>query len=107
MEEHSGLELSAFFQQWLARAGSPVVEGGWRYDATTKRIVIELAQTQPGGAWRLPLEIGVTLDGATKLEKIELTQKQQRFEFAAEKEPATVTLDPNTWALMDARFSKR
>lgn len=107
MEEHSGLELSAFFQQWLARAGSPVVEGGWRYDVTTKRIVIELAQTQAGEAYRLPLEIGVTFDGKTKLEKIEFNQKLQRFEFAAEQEPTAVALDPNTWVLMDARFEKR
>lgn len=107
MEQHSGLELSAFFQQWLARAGSPVVEGGWRYDAATKRIVIELAQMQTSEAYRLPLEIGVTIDGVTKIEKIEFTQKQQRFEFPADKEPTTVALDPNTWVLMDARFNKR
>jgi aminopeptidase N len=107
MEQHSGLDLSAFFQQWLARAGSPVIEGGWRYDVAAKRIVIELTQIQPGEAYRLPLEIGVMIDGAIKIEKIEFTQKQQRFELAAEKEPATVTLDPNTWLLMSARFDKR
>ena len=106
MEQHSGLELSGFFRQWLARAGSPVIEGGWRYDAAAKRIVIELTQAQPGEAYRLPLEIGVTIDGAIKIEKIDFTQKQQRFEFTAEKEPATVALDPNTWVLMDARFGK-
>ena len=107
MEAHSGLDLSAFFQQWLARPGSPVVEGGWRYDAASKRIVIELAQTQASEAYRLPLEIGVTIDGTTKIEKIEFTQKQQRFELAADKEPTIVALDPNTWVLMDARFGKR
>ena len=107
MEEHSGLELSGFFQQWLARAGSPVVAGGWRYDAVAKLVVVELAQTQPGEAYRLPLEIGVTVDSTTKIEKIEFTQKQQRFELAADKEPTTVALDPNTWVLMDARFVKR
>ncbi|MDX2031531.1 MAG: M1 family aminopeptidase [Blastocatellia bacterium] len=107
MEEHSGLDLSWFFRQWLARAGSPVVEGGWRYDAAARRVVIELAQTQPGEAYRLPLEIALAADGATKLEKIEFTQKQQRFELVAEKEPATVALDPNTWVLMEARFGKR
>jgi aminopeptidase N len=107
MEENSGRELSWFFHQWLARAGSPVIEGGWRYDATAKRVVLELTQSQPGDAYRLPLEIGFTNDGAPKIEKIELTQKQQRFEIAADKEPATVTLDPNTWVLMETRFGKR
>ncbi len=108
MEENSGAELSWFFRQWLARAGSPVVEGGWRYDAAAKQVVIELAQTQPGEAYRLPLEIGLSVDGAPlRLEKLELTQKQQRFTLAAVREPAAVTLDPNTWMLMEARFGKR
>ncbi len=107
MEEHSGMELSWFFEQWLARAGSPVIEGGWRYDETAKKLVIELRQSQPGDAYRLPLEIGLTIDGALKTEKIELTQKAQRFEIAADKEPVTVVLDPNTWVLMETRFGKR
>jgi aminopeptidase N len=106
MEENSGLELSWFFRQWLARAGSPVIEGGWSYDAATKRIVVELSQRQPGEVYRLPLEVGLTIDGVQKVEKIELTQTQQRFEIAAAKEPVTVTLDPNTWVLMEARFAK-
>ena len=107
MEENSGLELSWFFRQWLARPGSPSVQGDWRYDLSTKRVVLELTQSHTGEAFRLPLEIGLTVDGAPKIEKIELTQKQQRFELASEKEPAAVTLDPNTWVLMESRFAKR
>jgi aminopeptidase N len=107
MEENSGLELGWFFQQWLARAGSPVIEGSWRYDAQTKRVVLELSQMQSGKAYRLPLEIGLTIDGAPKVEEVEMTRKQQRFEIAADKEPVAVTLDPNTWVLMEARFGKR
>jgi len=107
MEENSGLELSWFFQQWLARAGSPVIEGNWVYDAQTRRVVVELTQVQSAEAYRLPLEIGFTIDGAPKIEKVELTRKQQRFEIAADKEPVAVTLDPNTRVLMEARFGKR
>ena len=103
MEEVSGADLGWFFKQWLYRAGSPVVEGGWKYNAGSKKIEIDLAQTQPGEAYRLPLEVGV----AGKIEKIEMTQKQQRFEIPAEKEPAAVELDPNIWILMDAKFAKR
>jgi aminopeptidase N len=108
MESNSGADLSWFFQQWLKRAGSPVVEGGWRYDPASKRLVVELAQTQPGDVYRLPLELGLTVEGAprTRVEKIEMTQRRQRFEVAADKEPSSVKLDPNTWILMDARFGK-
>jgi hypothetical protein len=99
MEEISGADLGWFFRQWLYRAGSPVVEGGWRYNAAAKKIEIELAQTQPGDAFRLPLEVGVA--------KIEMTRKQQRFEIPADQEPAELSLDPNTWILMDAHFGKK
>lgn len=109
MEEHSGQDLVWFFKQWLRRPGSPVVSGTWRYDAEAKKVVIELAQKQPGEPYRLPLEVGISRDGATapRVEKIELTKAEQRFEIAADAEPTAVTLDPNTWVLMQATFAKR
>jgi hypothetical protein len=36
-----------------------------------------------------------------------MNTKQQKFEIAAEKEPAAVELDPNVWILMDVKFGKR
>ncbi|HYW46635.1 MAG TPA: M1 family aminopeptidase [Bryobacteraceae bacterium] len=109
MEQVSGADLGWFFRQWLYRAGSPVVEGGWRYSAASKKIEIELAQTQPGDPYRLPLEVGIAVAGlpGARIEKIVMTAKQQRFEVAADREPASVELDPNTWMLMDAKFAKR
>lgn len=106
MEEVSGADLGWFFEQWLYRAGSPVVEGGWRYNAATGKIAVELTQTQAGEAYRLPLEVAVK-DSQVRIEKIEMTDKRQKFEIACDEEPASVELDPNTWALMDAKFAKR
>ncbi len=105
MEEVSASDLGWFFDQWLYRAGSPVVEGGWKYDAAAKKIEVDLTQTQAGDAFRLPLEIAVK-NRQVRIEKIEMTAKQQRFEIAAGEEPEAVELDPNTWMLMDARFAK-
>ena len=93
----------------MFRAGSPVVEGGWKYNSASRKIEIDLTQQQGGDPYRLPIEIAVSLPGAPRprIEKIELTQKQQRFELASELEPASVELDPNTWILMDAKFARR
>jgi hypothetical protein len=33
-----------------------------------------------------------------------MTRKEQRFEIASDKEPASVVIDPNTWILMTAKF---
>ena len=84
MEENSGQDLSWFFRQWLYRAWSPSIEGGWKYNSGSRKVEIDLVQTQKGDAYRLPLEIGI--EGA-RIEKLEMTQKQQHFEIAAERAP--------------------
>lgn len=109
VEETSGQDLHWFFAQWLYRAGSPAVEAAWSYDAGTKKVVLDLTQTQAGEAYRLPLEVGVTLPGAAspKIENVQFTQKQQRVEIAADQPPASVELDPNVWLLIDAKVAKK
>lgn len=103
MEEASGKNLDWFFKQWLYRAGSPAVEGTWKYNSQSKKIEVELTQKQPGDAYRLPFEIAV----GSSQHKVEMTTKQQKFELPAGREPSAVTLDPNTWILMDAKFGPR
>jgi aminopeptidase N len=104
VEETSGQDLQWFFQQWMYRPGSPLVEGKWRYDAAAKKVLLDLAQTESGEPYRLPLEVGL---GPAKVEKVLLTQKQQHFEIAADQEPASVELDPNVWLLIDAKMAKQ
>lgn len=109
MEEHSGSDLRWFFDQWLKRPGSPVVKGVWDYDSKTKKLHIEMSQTQLGPAYRLPMEVGVSTEGAArpKIEKIEMKEKRQTFTISADQNPSGVALDPNTWVLMSAHFAKR
>lgn len=123
MEQVSGHDLTWFFRQWLYRPGSPVVTGTWRYDPGAKRIQIELKQVQKGDPYRLLLEIGIVSDsgpetpapnratetpahlpGPTRIERIELRDRQGTFTIAADTAPRAVQLDPNTWTLMDAEF---
>jgi aminopeptidase N len=111
MESVSKQDLSWFFSEWLTRPTSPSFDGGWRYDAAKKQVVVDLAQTQPGDPYRMPFEIGISEGGATpatRIERLEMTKKQSVFAIGAETEPATVSFDPNTWLLMDAvTFVKR
>jgi aminopeptidase N len=99
MEEVSGSDLGWFFRQWIYRAGTPVVNGTWHYDGAAKRIELDLTQPQPGEAYRLPIEVA----GG----KVEMTEKHQKFEIAADKEPATVELDPNSWLLLESHLVRR
>ena len=103
MEQASGQQLSWFFDQWLNRAGIPAVSGGWRYDATAGEIDIELSQTQTEDAYRLPIDIGISQpDGQVRVERVDLAGRSGRFRLRAATAPTAVTLDPNTWVLMQA-----
>jgi len=109
MEQAAETDLSWFFDQWLRRPGMPTLKGSWRYDPAAKRIQIELAQTQTGPVFRLPLEIGIAgPKGPPRIERIELSQASAQFAIPADSEPSSVALDPNTWVLMEApEFVKR
>ncbi len=108
MEETADTGLGWFFRQWLFRPGYPVVSGEWKYDTAEKKIEIDLAQTQSGAAYRLPLEISIATAGAAPaIQRIEFTAKSQKFQIAADKEPSSVELDPNVWVLMDGKFTRR
>ncbi len=110
MEEVSGQDLKWFFTQWLTRVDAPVIDGGWSYDPSAKKVIVDLAQIQPGLPYRMPMEVGVTADSAgavPQIEKIEMTKMHQRFEIASDRAPKDVTLDPNVWMLMEAKFVRR
>ena len=108
MERASGLELSAFFQQWLYRGGVPRLEGTWRWDATAKQVVVDLRQAQPGEPFRLPLEIGITVPGAgPRVERVDFDARSGRFTFAAGREPSAVELDPNVRLLVGGQVVRR
>ena len=103
MEEVSGQDLRWFFTQWLNRPGVPKLEGFWRYDAANKRVVVTLRQTIAGEPFRLPVEIGLVpaSGGPMQIEQLELTAATGIFTIAAETEPNSVELDPNTWLLCE------
>ena len=109
MEQASGTPLSWFFDQWLKRPGMPALRGDWHYDARARQVQVAIAQVQAGEAYRLPLEIAVVGPrGDSRIERLELTQASGRFTLAADAEPASVTIDPNAWMLLQkVEFLKR
>lgn len=102
MERASGLELQAFFDQWLTRGGVPRVEGTWRWDASAKQVVVDLRQTQLGEPFVLPLELGlVGADGAVTVERAPLSSRVGQFRFSAPAAPTRIDVDPMVRALVD------
>ena len=79
-----------------------MIAGSWRYDAAAKQIEVTLDQTQPGTPYRLPLDIGITVEGAAmRTEHVEFTQAHQSWRFAADAAPSAIALDPATRLLFE------
>ena len=106
----SGKSLDWFFAQWLNRPGVPTVEGWWRYLPARKAIEVTVSQTQPADPFRVSVDVGIASKPGTvpRIERFDLVGRSATKIFQVDGEPAAVTIDPNTWLLMDAgAFTKR
>ena len=113
MEEASGKDLEWLFRELLTRGGALQVKGSWRYDAAAKQVEVTLDQTQSTDVYRMPIEIAIAPvaaaagPAAPSIQTADLRERHQVFTFASDREPATVLLDPNAWAVMQATFEKK
>jgi aminopeptidase N len=102
MERVSEKDLDWFFQQWVFQAGHPVYEGNWK--AKKGKVILSLEQKQEQ-LFEMPLEVGIYLEGEAepRIERIEMKEREGRFEFAIDKGQTVekVVLDPNVWVLME------
>ncbi|MGI8545325.1 MAG: M1 family metallopeptidase [Aridibacter sp.] len=109
MEEVSGKDLSAFFDQWLYQTGTLKYKGNWRFDANKKQIIVNLDQAQTDGSFfKMPIEIAVYYPDQNKpqMETVQADAKSNVFSINVTAAPEKVVLDPNMWILMDADFKK-
>jgi aminopeptidase N len=101
-----GTDLRWFFDQWLRRPGIPRLSATWQWDGKAQLVRIEVAQTQPGAPYRVPLEIGVAVDGSARdVHRVELAAARGTYEFPAKQEPTVVILDPDTWLLAETEVT--
>jgi len=109
MEQASGRELAWFFDQWLTRGGFPKLRVRWSYDAAAKQLRIAAEQLQAGPPFRLPIELGLEVEGEPRprTERIEIQQQRETVTLALDKPPRSFALDPRTYLLMDAEVTRQ
>jgi aminopeptidase N len=109
-EQVTGRPLEGFFTQWLTRPGVPKIEGSWRYVPAKKAIEVTLTQGQSADPFRLAVDIGIAAKSGDvpRVERVELSGRTVTKTLTTDAEPTSVTIDPNTWLLMEAgAFTKR
>jgi aminopeptidase N len=99
VETSSRRDLAWFFDQWLRRPGVPELTASWRYDAASRRVILEIEQSERFAPYRLPLTVEVVdAGGASRRTTIELSaDRSQRVTLPLELQasPRTIRLDPD------------
>lgn len=109
MEAASGKDLNLFFQQWVYKAGHPVLDGNWKYDEAKKTLTLNLKQVQKTQIFEFPLEIGIlTADKDFQtIEKAYINKESQVVEIKIPSKPTKITLDPNVNLLFDGKLVEK
>jgi aminopeptidase N len=96
MQDVSGKNLEVFFSQWIFKDGHPVLNGEWKYDEASKKVVITINQVQKGQIFVFPLEIGVYEAGkaAPRIEAAYINRAPTQVTFPADTKPSKISLDP-------------
>ena len=110
MEKASGIDLKQFFKQWLYQPTHPIINGSWDFEATSKKLTIQLAQTQKGDIlFNLPIEIAYYKKGNAipTILKMNLSEKQKTQTFSITGELEKVEFDTRNVLLSENVFSKK
>lgn len=108
MERAAGRDLQPFFAQWLNRGGIPHLEGTWTWDATGKRVTVDIRQVQSGDLFEIPLEVGVEgAGGILQVESATMRGRTLQLQIPAASAPARVLLDPGVKLLHTGALTRR
>lgn len=99
MELHHGRPLDWFFRQWIYEPGFPAYEASWRWDEPSKRLTLKVRQTQTSALFRMPLDVEFKDGDDSRREVVEVSGREQTFDFKLKTRPRAVAIDPDEWVL--------
>jgi len=105
MESVSGLDLTAFFQQWIYGAYYPIYEYSydWWPAGSGYNVTLRVEQTQSqAGLFTMPLDVRVYTDGGPRTFVIQNSQEVEFYSFQVDDAVTAVALDPDQWVLREA-----
>ena len=95
-EKVSGEDLNWFFNEWYLDKGHPILNANISWDETKNESVVKIEQTQDlesSPQYKLPLDVDIYENGATRRLRIQLDSLSQTFRIPAAIKPDLVLLD--------------
>ncbi|MSV28866.1 MAG: aminopeptidase [Bryobacterales bacterium] len=103
IREATGQVLDWFFDQWIFRAGHPVLEAGYTWESGALKLRVR--QKQPA-LFTLPVSIGVTTAGGKRVHKVWVRQRDESFSLPCPEKPLMVHFDEEELMLKELTFQK-
>ncbi|HVW64789.1 MAG TPA: M1 family aminopeptidase [Nitrosospira sp.] len=95
-QAQSSGNLDVFFDQWLTRAGAPmlrIAEARRARSASGHAVTLTLEQDQP--AYHLRVPVAVQTEGGEQIRLLDLQNERQAFTLDVQARPLEVALDPD------------
>ena len=101
----TGKDLTSFFEQWLFKAGHPVINIMWYQKK--KNVLVQIEQLQKGTVFDFPLELGfVSKDGSVKRETLHVNKVLENYSFPVESTIENLVPDPDVWLLFEGKVTR-
>lgn len=105
MERSSGMKLQWFFDQWLRRPGFASLATSWRYDAASRRVVLDVEQGHRFAPYRLTLSMDITdASGAVHRVRVDIAPEHSvhvTLPLELSAAPRAVVFDPDVELLAE------
>jgi len=101
-ESVTGLDLDAFFLQWIYGEYYPQYQYAWYAlpAGDTNQVNLRIAQVQTNtGLFRMPIDVTITTDSAVVDFVVQHSEAEQFYEFTVDGQVQSVQLDPEDWIL--------
>ena len=102
-EEKSGLDLSAFFDQWLNYPYFPRYEYSWVVKNSSREyseIRVDITQTQEDPVYQMPIDLTFYFgQGKDTTLVVQNNLRFQSYDIKLPQKPVSLALDPKNWIL--------
>jgi aminopeptidase N len=102
----SGKDMTSLFEQWLYKAGYPVIDITWYQKK--KNVMVQIEQLQKGTVFDFQLELGfVSKDGSMVIGTVHMKNILETFSFPVVTTIGNLVPDPNLWLLFEGKVTKK
>lgn len=99
MESSAGMDLSAFFRQWLHQPAWPEYRLHWGWDEANREVEIKIRQEQDTGLFDMPLDIVLSSGNRKETRRVRIKDRNSNIRIPLQWAPYTVEIDPEGWIL--------